>query len=119
MCTLDRPLPSLPWGQKVCASGQSPTRPQDTFFRGSLLDALVLGDRHTDAAHAPLPRPLTSRVERVKTILNHQMLTSGHSPVLIISEAHLMGFELRNEKLDDFQEDEEIDLRKKQIWVNK
>lgn len=47
------------------------------------------------------------------------MLTSGHSPVLIISEAHLMGFELRNEKLDDFQEDEEIDLRKKQIWVNK
>lgn len=68
---------------------------------------------------SPLPRPLTSTAEGVKTILDHQMLTSGHSPVLVISEAHLMGFELRNEKLDNFQEDEEIDLRKKQIWVNK
>lgn len=29
-----------------------------------------------------------------------------------------MGFELRNEKLENFQEDEEIDLEKKQIWVS-
>lgn len=29
-----------------------------------------------------------------------------------------MGFELRNEKLENFQEDEEIDLEKKQIWIS-
>lgn len=29
-----------------------------------------------------------------------------------------MGFELRNEKLENFQEDEEIDLEKKQIQVS-
>lgn len=54
-----------------------------------------------------------------KTILARGMPTADHSPELIISEAHLMGFELRNEKLDNFQEDEEIDLGKKQMWVNK
>lgn len=29
-----------------------------------------------------------------------------------------MGFELRNEKLENFQEDEEIDLEEKQMWVS-
>lgn len=49
----------------------------------------------------------------VKTVLDYWILTSGYSPVFIIFEAHLMGFELRNEKLENFQEDEEIDLGKK------
>lgn len=41
------------------------------------------------------------------------MMTPGHSPVFIISETHLMGFELRNEKLENFQEDEEVDLEQR------
>lgn len=66
----------------------------------------------------PFPGHSPEQLERVKTILNYWVLTSDHSPVFIISEAHLMGFELRNEKLENFQEDEEIDLEEKQMWVS-
>lgn len=58
----------------------------------------------------PLPRHQLEQPEEITTILNHWVPTSGHSPVFVISEAHLMGFELRNEKFENFQEDEEIDL---------
>lgn len=51
--------------------------------------------------------------------LGCQALALGHSPVFIVSEAHLMGFELRNKKLENFEEYEEIDLENKKTDTGK